>query len=519
MEEQKTAFDLSQELATINAGADRYDMSQLYPISGNVTGAIVGAGSAAGMTTFQWQDSANWWSPVNSYFVLDLTFIENATVPSPAKPVAYADNFAMTLFTQINSQINSRPLDTVNTPWIIDTALTYSKAHNNFLKTWGSLTRLGEPLTTRLINTQGNGGRIEVVFRPPVSLFDVKMLPPGAQFRIDFNWASNGLNAFESINRSLNWSATASDYNVSITVNSFSFYKATLHPGPNVALPEKGVIELCPCTANQYYLNGGSQLRQNITLPSTANRILVVFQDINTNTVTTVPPVDFICGVGSGYNPATSFTNKFTTSASNNITFAAATTGLATMWLDLPELGIQEPKPIYNFGSTSTSIVDYMRAYSDFCHITQGTLDNTEGSIPFGSMSVATGTSILWIDRDLTLTGSPVDAGTLDAGTYQIGDPNNPQQYPYVLFNATAPSALTYNQTARWGWLGRCPGPIFAFPVVRPEGKTVSTGTLNVTTQAGVISMAATVLASYSMAIVLELQPSGYYQYTLIEGV
>lgn len=511
----ESVFDMSQMLESINGGASRYDMQQLFPISGNVTNAGVGAGSASGLSTFQFQDSANWWCPCNSYFVLDLTFKQNGTVPVSTYPIAYADNFAMTLFSQIQTYINSRPLDTVNTPHLIDTALTYSNSHHNFLKSWGSLTRVGEALSTRIRNLQTNGGKLEVIFRPPVSLFDVKLLPPGAQFRVDFNWASNGLLAFESVYRSVTWADGAGANNAYIKVNGFSFYKASIHPGQGVSLPSKGVIDLMPCQANQYFLNGGSSLKQNITLPSTTNRILIGFQDVNTNSVTTAPPVDFICGVGNGYNPATSFTSIFTKSTSDDTTFTTDTTTLSNLWLSLPELGIQEPNPIYNFETGTTGIIDYARAYSDFCHITQGTKNNMEGSIPFGNKDPTSGTTIIWIDTDTT-AGPPV---TLNAGTYQQGDPNNPQQYPYVTWASSAPDADTYNQTSRWGWLGRCPGPIFAFPVVRPEGKTVSTGTLNATTAGNVISISATVIASYSMALVLELQPNGYYNYTLVEGV
>lgn len=508
----ESVFELSETLESINGGCIRYDMSQMYPISGSITNQTVGTGGAGGLTTFQWQDST-WWSPCQSYFYMRCTFIQNATVP--VANTAYADNFAMTLFNQINTWIDSKPLDTVNTPWLIDTALTYSNAHNNFLKTWGSLTRVGEPLSTRIRNVQQNSGVVEVVFRPPVSIFDVKLLPPGAQYRIDFNWAGNGLNAFESVDSSVAWSASSGATNVSITINELSFYKATVTPGPEVELPERGVIDLSPCIALQYFLNGGNTLKQNITLPATTNRILIGLQDINTNnTVTTSPPVDNVAGIGSGYMPATSFTNRFTTGTGSNQTFTSNTTTLSTMWLDLPELGIQEPKPIYNF---SSGIIDYMRAYSDFCHVTQGTKNNEEGSVPFGSMATTAGVTI--VQPILATNDAPP---VLSAGIIQYGDLNNPQQFtyfpPYVAGGAAA-SASTYNQTARWGWLGRCPGPIFAFPVVRPPGKYVTTGTLNLTTAASVQSLSATIIASYSMAIVVTKQPNGYYNFEIISSV
>lgn len=507
----ESVFDLSETLESINGGCSRYDMSQMYPISGNVSGTIGGSsGNAKGLTTFQWQDST-WWSPCQSYFLLTCVFSTGATTSGTAVNNAYADNFAPTLFSQINTLVNSRPLDTVNTPWLIDTALTYANAHNSFLKSFGSLTRVGEPLSTRIRNTQQNGGVVQVAFRPPVSIFDVKLLPPGAQYRIDFNWAPSGILAFETVNGSVTWGTGADQ--VSISISEFSFYKATVTPGPNVDLPERGVIDLNPCQAMQYFLNSGDTLKQNITLPGTTNKILIGFQDINSSSVVTpsanntLPPADYYSGIGNGYNPATSFTNTFTNVTSANPTFTANTKNLSTLWIDLPELGIQEPKPIYNFNS---GITDYMRAYSDFCHVTQGTKNNEEGSIPFGSMATDLGVTI--IAPAATVAGNIV--------AFQYGDINNTQQYPFIgAGSATVPNKNAYNQTARWGWLGRCPGPIFAFPVVRPQGKYVTTGTLNVTTTGNVTSMSATIIASYSMALVCTRQPSGYYSIDVVEGV
>lgn len=515
---------MDELLESINRGIDRYDMQQLYPISGNVSNAVIGQNRASGLTTFQWQDSANWWSPSQSYFSLILTFQVEGIVPIPSKPCTYADNFVMTLFSQLQSYINSRPLDTVNTPHLIDTALTYSNARKSFIDSWGSLTRIGEPLSARLLNVQKNAGVVEVVFRPPLSIFDVALLPPGAQFRIDFNWANNGINAFESIYSSLTWNPVFNDTTTanagSIRVESFSFYKATVHPDMNIAIPERGVINLSPCQALQYFLNAGSQLKQNITLPSTTNRILIGFQDLSTGTAILTgspppPPIDLITGIGSGYRPATSFTNVFCTSNNNNNTYSAGTTFLQQLWLSLPELGIQEPNPVYNF----SGVQDYMRAYGDFCSITQGTKVQKEGSVPFGVGLFAQGAApgVTIIQPSAGTTGAPL------AGTVQIGNINNPQQYIYIptpYGGASAADVKSYNQTSLYGWAGRCPGPIFAFPVVRPEGKTVTTGTLNaVVNTPGVSSISATVIASYSMAIALELQPTGYYSYTLIEGV
>jgi hypothetical protein len=293
-------------------------------------------------------------------------------------------------------------------------------------------------------------------------------------------------------------------------VNSFSLYKASVHPGPGISVPSRGVIDLMPATATQYFLNSGMILKQNITLPSTTNRILIVFQDINALAVTSTPPVNLISGVGNGYNPATSFSSSFSNGTTANLAATNSNT-LSQLWLSLPELGIQEPTPIYSF----TGIQDFMRAYGDWTHITQGTHHQNEGSVAFGSFATTNGISIINVDNKV-----------VDNSFIQLGDPNNVQQYPFYQITPSTASASpgkpdpnTYNQTAKWGWLGRIPGPIFAFPVVRPEGKSITTGTLNVTMTNSVTAVAATIIASYSMAIALELQPNGYYSYTLVEGV
>jgi len=523
----ESVFDMSDILESINGGADRYDMQQIYPISGNVTNNTVGSGNASGLSTFQWQDSANWWSPSQSYFSLIVQFSKAGTAGAlpEADLVTYCDNFAMTLFTQIQTYINSRPLDTVNTPWLIDTALSYSNARSNFLKTWGSLSRLGEGLKTRLRNATKNGGNVEVVFRPPVSLFDVKLLPPGAQFRIDLNWASSAQNAFQGVGGSVAIGSGAGQYNM--VVQSLSFYKAAIHPSPSVVFPERGVIDLMPCVAQQYIATSSTTLKQNITIPSTTNRILIVFQDTSapqaitgaSNAVATRNPNNNWTGVGNGYNPVTSFSNIFSTVLATP-TFPNAGS-LQSLWLSLPELGIQAPNPIYNFDTGK----DYLRAYSDWCSITQGTKDQVEGSVPFGNGlyngAESSPGSITIVAPNIT-----VNAGA--SATYQSGDKTNPNEYEYITSVATAYAAGVvpanlFNQTALWGWFGANPGPIFAFPVVRPEGKTVSTGTLNVTfnsiASTPPLNVTATIIASYSMAIAVELQQNGYYHYSLVEGV
>lgn len=509
--DHENVFQLNETLESINHGVDRFDLTQIYPISGNISNSVVGSGQASGLTVFQFSDSNLWWSPANSYFSMSLTFNN-----LPADNVAYADNFICTLFTSIQSQLNSRTLDIINSPHIIDSALTYSNCNKNFLATFGSMTRVGEPLMTRIINTSSTGansGVVEVIFKPPISLMDVKLMPPGCEIKLIYNWVSSAINAFECPTRSLTIGTGNSTSGVAgITVNGFSFYKATYHPSQLSHLPQKGVIDLFPSISNQYFLTTTSTLRQNLTLCGTTNKITVVFQDmINISIDGSAGTVDnTLTGVGNGFNPATSFSNQFSIlpSAVINPTNTATYSVLQQLYLNLPELGVQIPNgPVYNFDYANT---DMLRAYSDFCHYTQCVSSQREGNVQYGNNKVDKGTTLSYIDT-----------AALGSCIVNRGNPYNPQQYEYIS-SVAPPSTLTtssYSQTARYGWLGRCPGPIFIFPVVRPAGKMVSTGTLNITTTTNVAQVACTVICSYSMALVVELQPNGLYQYTIIEGV
>lgn len=501
-----SVFDLSQTLESINAGCERFDVTQVYPISGNINDAYVGTGQASGLSTFQFGDSVNWWSPSMSVFILKVKFVKNNTtganqVIPVTDGVNYTDNFVSTLFTQIKTQINSRQLDIIDVPWIIDTALTYSNAKGNFLKTYASMSHIGESLMERIRNTAENSGVVEVAFRPPVSLFNAKLLPPGAQFRIDFNWASSAQLAFDKLAGDVTIGTTGTDasptYNVQ--VQSFSMYKATLSPSRIIELPERGVIDLTPCISNQYFLNGSDNLKQNITLPSTTNRILVTIQDQN-QTAGTYNGVSTTYGVGKGFNSATSFTNAVSASGATTNPFGAA---LQNAYLSLPELGVQMPQPTYQFDGTQ----DWTRAYADWCNICQGTVEQSEGSVPLGTFSIADGITINYVHT------------TVASSVFQAGNPANPQQYYISAVGASAPATTLYNQTCKYGYLGRAPGPILAFPVVRPENKSVNIGTLNLKFSTGVASIVATVLCSYSMALALEHTGNGLYSYTLVEGV
>lgn len=504
-----SVFEFNQSLESINNGVGRFDCVQVYPLSGNVSNCYVGSGDASQKSSFQWIDNVNFWSPSMSYFLLQLKFIKRDAGSDKAIPdedlVTYCDNFVCTLFSQIKTTINSRQLDYVDSPWLVDTILTVSNSKKNFISTFGSLTRVGESLMDRLANVKAISGTdpvtLEVVFRPPCSLFGAKLLPPGAQFLVEFLWAANASLAFESLLGSPAMVIGTANGNYNVKIDGFSFYKSTLTPSKMVPLPDKGVIDLSPTIVQQYFLNAGSQLKQNITLPPTCNRIIVGLQDINQVTASYGVP-----GVGSGYNPAT----QFTTAVSN---IGAAPTPrsveLQNAYISLPELGFQWPSTTYQFNG----LADWMRAYSDFCNITQGTNSASEGSIEFGSKDTSKGITIN------AISGS--NATTLTGFLFQVGDPFNRWQYFYNVSSVASlamPATTIHNQTCLKGYLGRY--PLLAFPVVRNENKTISQGLLNLTFNGPVASCAVTVASTYSMAIAVEqIEDTGIYNYTLIEGV
>lgn len=532
-------FELPQQLESVTGGSTRFDCTEMYPISGNITqsaGTYIGSGSASGNSIFQFKDSAQWWSPSMSYFRMQLKLTKQSADNtegslSPTDYVALADNFVSTLFTKITTQINSRNLDTIDNVAVMDTALHYANCKSNFLKTFGSLTWLGQPFTTRLQNSCDSSGptTIEVVFRPPISIFECKLLPPGAQFTFTFNWAPSAANAFESLCGNVNVGKL--DKNFNLRVESFSFFKATVTPSPMIKLPEQAVLDLAPAVVNQYYLNNSNALKQNITIPSTTNRILVVMQDTSTDSYQPGFLSQSVqAGIGAGFNPSTSFS----LTAYGGGSPAYPNVAINSMWLSLPELGINAPNPVYNF----SDLKDLMRAYSDFCHVTQGTSLGWEGSIPYGNLRQKQGVPIRWL-----ATTTSTDS------VFNLGNPNN-DQAPIVAGKGTSntfsvslsttattvtvqgsdTNAPTFYQASKYGWVGARPGPIFAFPVVRPEGKSVSTGTLNVTfssyndlgtpsTQMSPKSVAFSVISSYSMALQLTNTGTGEYIYEIVEGI
>lgn len=557
-------FHLPQELESLTGGAARFDCTEIYPISGNINqpaGTYIGSGQASGNVTFQFgSGSSVWWSPAMSYFRMQLAAVKRTasaeSAPVLSDKVALCDNFVATLFQKISLQINSKVLDTIDNVPVMDTALHYANCKKGFLDSFGSLTWLNVPFETRLINTCNNVKAatgetfsvIEVIFRPCLSLFDVKLLPPGAQYTLIFNMAASAANAWESLYGDVTTGLLQNQFNLRIT--SFSLFQSVITPSMQVQYPESGIIDLSPAILNQYYLNQGNTLKQNITLPSTTNRVLVCMQDTSTSNfrptfvgAATDGTSDIQTGIGRGFNPVTNFgllayggtSASGATVAENNFYNRM----LSTLWLNLPELGASMPNPVYNF---SDNVSDTFRAYSDFCHVTQGTIGGWEGSIPYGTLAQAQG-------LHTAFTSSDESVSVFNTGTY------NPQ-LPALIFKGGATTATTTFasnsgtatrsyavtiaapslpatqptawQAAKYGWVGN--KTIFAFPVIRPEGKPVSVGTLNATFKSysdlganasgsNVNSVVFNVISSYSMVLQLTHQGSGIYHYEVAEGI
>jgi hypothetical protein len=585
-------FSLAQGLESLTGGAQSLNWQQIFPQSGNITGAVVGSSSASGTTSFIWDVSGDeWFVPNLSYFQLQCRIVkyDSSTPPAPKNPppyasksivtagtpptvantnsdfISYCDNFHMGMFNQIKMTVNQEPLDIIDNPIVVDTCLAYANCKKNFLKTWGSLTRIGESFTTRLVNTttQGtqngtssypsnNGTPLEVVFRPPVCLFDTKILPPGCKLKLDFTWAGSAQYCFESAFQNVTVGTAFGNYN--IIIDSFTFFKATVRPSKLIQLPAFGIVELCPTTTNQYPINNAQQFRQNIPLNGTTNRLLLALQDTNTSTTNPYTPpgssATVYPGIGYGYNSASNFSG-WLSDFTNNVPWSIP---IAQLWVNLPELGYSYPSQAYQ---PQQNTYDWYRMYSDFIHVTSNSSKGSDGSLAAGSFSIDQGIPVLAINQFVTGTTTPL----LTTGTTVIngGDPNNDNALNLVITTSTVATVLTTNtitfgtsssgsgtslttvtttisnttsnqvgsQMARFGYLGN--KTIIAVPVIRPENKMVSTANINLLFGNGVSSTGITlknvssailnVLMTFSMALQLTNKGNGEYQYTLVQGV
>ena len=421
------------------------------------------------------------------------------------------------MFTDQKSYINSRQIDVITFPHVVDSVMSYANSKKTFMDSYGSVSHMGESFQTRLINTCTNGGVVEVCFRPALALLACKTLLPGPQFKLEFTFSNNQASLFESLvgNVATSTAAVPGAQEYQVKILDFSFFKANSLPSPMVPLPQSAVLDLNVANVFQYFLNqNANNLRQNVTLPPTTNTVYVCLQDYNSANLTT-PPITGApaqLGIGTGYNPQTSFAYAVS-NASNDISNAYATV-LQTLYIHYPELGVQIPNPTYSFtGATGN---DWQRAYMDFINVTQGTSALNEGCVPLGSYSTTAGASITYLDPT-----TPANS------ILQAGNPSNPEQAIISTkallspFGVTpfAPTLTTFNQSSRWGWLGKNPGPIFAFPCIRPENRAVSSAQLNATFTGTVVNCAFNVVCVYSLALSLTALGNGQYEYHLLEGV
>lgn len=552
--ENDSPFNLPTELDNVWRGIEKFDMQQVLPDSGMPSAILVGTGNASGTTTFQWNENASWWSPVNSYFYFKFRFVKYTGSPATPGPipildssgnlqptdlVCYADNFVSTLFSTIVTRINQEAIDNITQPWIVDQVLTYSNAKKNFLDTFGSMARVGESLQTRLYNTYGDGnssgGVVEVCYRPPCSIYNVNLMPPGAQHTIEFTWNQNIVNAFESLIGSIDSNIGTSAGNYNIFIDSFYLYKATCNPSKMIPLPSHGVIELAPCKVKQYPITGTNNYQQNITLAPTTNRIYLAFQDSNqtpkVTTQTTASTSPFInttgikyMGYGTGWTPATSFTKSF--SYSPDASTPPTLVELQQLFIQISDLALILPHPPYNF---STNKTDYNRAYMDWANQSVGTKYNDTGSVPFGlaisAANTSAGTYAGLKIPGITIVAPEVRVNNVVTATYQAGNPSNDQQLNYITAETTNTFPLNtvtnalYFQTYEYGWLARHPGPIFAFNICRPGGVKISQGDVNVTfTGNGPKSALLSVLCCYNTALAVVKDQFGRYNYQLVSG-
>ncbi len=545
--ESKNVFELPMQFKDINYGVNKYEIDQVYPMSGNVSGVAGVSGSCTGNTQFRVINSDSWWVPGLSYFEMKCRFSVNTgavdplkNIPTYADGVAYCDNFVSTLFTTIVSKMDSDTIETINDINVIDTMLTYSQCEKTWLKTTASAACIGEPFTTRVRRICGELDtntvtaatataapnelqEIVVQFRPCLGIFSTPCLSPGPTFYFDFTWNTNAVqNAIESITTRLsqaNGGTTgASGFNVSLSIDSFLFYKASIKPDPYVQLPDKGIIELTLTQSNHYNITPASTtFQQQCSLKPTTNKILIGFQDADYVNKTAY-------GTRGNTKPITSFGVQFSTGSGGTLNPYGAL--LNQFYISIPELSFQFPRPIYQFATNKT---DFSRAYIDFLQNTQGSCRGSENALPFGTYELTAGNRLTYITTDAV--------GTSLANN---GNPDNDQQYSYTVAGAAATILLpptdstgiaagvaltsttvktAYNQLAQYGWLGKY--PIFAVQIVRPENRPIAT--MNLTAgfsgpNGGPNNAIVYIVANYSAGFAVE-KVGNIYKYKFLDGV
>lgn len=513
-------FELADGPRPTNGGTQRMQTVQLFPATAAISGTRPGvSGATTGQTTWMFTEDTYWWVPALSYFTIAGHFVDSTTgfaLPATTS-LGYCDNWTSTLFQQIGYSLNSQTVELLQNPPISDTALVYSSCDRSWLKSFGTASGLGESLMTRIWNSSqfgtaapgaANYNSVVATFRPALSIFDVAHgMPPGAQHRFDFSWSNVGEQAMIE---SFSGLFAGVDYN--FLVDSFTFYKCSVMPDSSIPKPLGGYIELHPCQVNQYPLVQTTNFQQNVPLPATAERMLVVLQDNNQANQ---------LGAGqNGLKPATDFHASLSVGA---VPFSAYLTNAYMSW---PELQTQAPNPTYSFvGENSAGArAEWQRAFQDYCAVTRGSSGGYEGSLPFGSF-------------DLGLQGTTGQAGNsitvvapnaLPLPVFLAGNEDNDQRAIIItgatsLLNATTGGgALTINgnvasQTALYGWLGR--KMMLAFPVIRPPDRLVTNANLTLQFSTAPTSAVVSVVTTYSMGIACELDANGRYQFEILRGL
>ena len=495
-------FELESGPRNINGGAIRYQITQLPPRTGAVGGTRPGvSGATAANVIFIWDEDTLHWLPSMSYFSIRAHFVN----PNSGSPIAlartagigYCDAWPAALFSQIQYFLDSNTVENLQYPPQVEAAQMYSSVDNTWLKSFGSAQGAGEALTTRILNSSqfgtagagaSNYNEIVATWRPPLSIFDVpSALPPRAQHNITFTWAAN---AELQMVEALSAVTTASNFNV--IIDEFLFYKANVVPDASIPLPMNGYIELNPIQVNLYVINGGNVLNQGVPIPPTTTRILVGCQDGNSaNSLQH----------GNSVKPITSFAAAFSNGATDQSAY------LSNFYINFPELGFSFPQPQYTFtaGSAAGSKSDWHRGYADFIQYCRGCSGGTEGSVPMGTFDFGIGSFVV----------APL-ASTPGA---TVGDPNNPQQAWLATVSGSAVSLTQANQTAAWGWLGRCPGPILAVPVLRQPDRFVSNAQIYLTLSSTATQVNVFVFSSFTKGLMVESDGAGKYHYTLVDGL
>lgn len=494
-------FNIPDEPRSLNGGAVKYDMRQMLPTTAFISNSRPGvSGSAQGITTFAWDDPALYWVPSLSYFTVRGHFLDGAgNALARNSLLGYCDNWVSTLFQQIQIFLNSNSLELLQNPPQADTALAYSSMDRTYLKSFASASGVGEGLMTRFLNSAqfgtaavsaSNYNEVVASWRPALSIFDCTYsIPPGAQWRIDFSWANTAeQNMIESVTAKI----AGTDY--TFILDSFYFYKATTMPDPSIPLPMKSFIDLNPIQVNTYTITGTNNAQLQITLPYTANRMLIGFQDTN--------GANNLQHGQNGLKPITSFAAAFSNGATDFASY------IQNFYVNFLDLGYQAPNPTYNFtaGNAAGAKSEWDRAYADWIAICRGCSGGYEGSVPFGAFDSGINAAVL---RPLE-TVTPV---------MTIGDPSNDQQLWDASTATTAVAATNGNQTARWGWLGRIPGPIFAFPLIRPPETFVSRANAQISFSGNVTSVTMYVMTSWTLGITIERDRSGRSTFSIVQGI